>query len=54
MALKTQNLRSGHLKNDFGKADDAMFQGFKRQCELIFCILGIEKCDLYEFAYVMF
>jgi hypothetical protein len=31
------------LKCDFGEIDEAMFQGVERQCELIFCILGIQK-----------
>jgi hypothetical protein len=30
--------------------DEAMFQGVERSCELIFCILGIEKSDLDEVA----
>jgi hypothetical protein len=34
------------LKNDFGEEDEAMFQGVERLCELIFCILGMEKSDL--------
>jgi hypothetical protein len=36
------------LKNDFGEFDEAMFKGVKRLCELIFCILVIEKSDLDE------
>jgi hypothetical protein len=28
--------------------DEAMFHGFERPCELIFCILGKEKSDLDE------
>jgi hypothetical protein len=31
-----------------------MYQGVERHCELIFCILGIQKCDLDELAEVMF
>jgi hypothetical protein len=31
-----------------------MFQGVERQCELMFCILGIEKSDIDEVGYVMF
>jgi hypothetical protein len=31
------------LKNDFGEVYEAMFQGFERPCELIFCIQVIEK-----------
>jgi hypothetical protein len=33
------------LRNDFAEVDEAMFQGVQRQCELIFCILGVEKSD---------
>jgi hypothetical protein len=42
------------LKNDFGKVDEVIFQGVERPYDLIFCILGIGKIDLDEFAYVMF
>jgi hypothetical protein len=42
-ALKTPNLPTRRLKNDFGKVDEAVFQGVKRQCELIFCILDIKN-----------
>jgi hypothetical protein len=38
------------LKNDFGEFNEAMFHGFKRPCEIIFRILGIEKSDLDEVA----
>jgi hypothetical protein len=31
------------LKNDFGEADEAMFQGVEKPCEQILCFLGIEK-----------
>jgi hypothetical protein len=33
--------------------DEAMFEGIERRCELIFCILVIEKSDLDEVAQVM-
>jgi hypothetical protein len=36
------------LKNISREVDEAMFQDIKRPCELIFCILGIEKSDLDE------
>jgi hypothetical protein len=42
------------LKNDFGEVDEVMFKGVERRCEIIFCILGIEKSDLDDVAYVMF
>jgi hypothetical protein len=38
------------VKNDFCEVDEVMFQGVERPCELIFCILGIEKSDLDEVA----
>jgi hypothetical protein len=31
----------GVLKCDFGEVDEAIFEGVKRPCELIFCIQGI-------------
>jgi hypothetical protein len=36
------------LKNDFGEVDEEMFQDVERPDELIFCILIIEKSELYE------
>jgi hypothetical protein len=33
------------FKNEF---NESIFQGVERQCELIFCILVIEKSDLDE------
>jgi hypothetical protein len=39
------------LKKEFVEVDDAMFQGVERLCELIFCILGINKIDLDKFSY---
>jgi hypothetical protein len=50
MALRTHNLPSGRLKKDFVEVDDAMNQCAERSCELIFCILLIEKIDLDEVA----
>jgi hypothetical protein len=38
----------GVLKNEFGQVYEAIFKGVKSPCELIFCILGIEKGDLDE------
>jgi hypothetical protein len=38
------------LKNDFADVDEAMFQGIKRQREIIFYILSIEKSDFDEVA----
>jgi hypothetical protein len=34
MALKTNNLPSGRLKNDFVEVDEALFQGDLRPCEM--------------------
>jgi hypothetical protein len=42
------------LKNDFGEVDEAMVQGVECPRGIIFCILGIEKSDLDEAAYVTF
>jgi hypothetical protein len=36
------------LKNDFAEFDEALFQGVEMQCEIIFCILGIEESDFDE------
>jgi hypothetical protein len=33
---------------------EVMIQGAERPCELVFCILGIQKSDLDDFAEVMF
>jgi hypothetical protein len=41
--MGTFNLPSGCLKNDFGEADEAMFQGIYRPSGLILCIVGIKK-----------
>jgi hypothetical protein len=38
------------LKNYFVEVDEVVFQGVERQCEVIFCILGIKKKGLYEDA----
>jgi hypothetical protein len=40
----------GDLKNDFVEFDETMLQGVEGSCELIFCIMGIEKSDLEKFA----
>jgi hypothetical protein len=45
MALRTNYLPSGRLKNGFIEMDDAMFRGVKRPMKLNFCILIIEKSD---------
>jgi hypothetical protein len=50
MALRTHNLPSNILKNDFVEVDETMFQGVERLCELISYILGIVKSDLHECA----
>jgi hypothetical protein len=36
------------------EVEEAMLQGDERPCELIFCVLGIQKSDLDEVAEVMF
>jgi hypothetical protein len=41
--LRTHNLPSGRLRNDFGEIDEAMFQGVNRPYEIIFCNTGIKK-----------
>jgi hypothetical protein len=43
MALETQNMPSESFKNDFDEVDEAIFLFVERPCELIFCILCIEK-----------
>jgi hypothetical protein len=50
MALRTHNLLSERIKNESAEFDEAMFQFFEMPCELIFCILGIEKSYLNEVA----
>jgi hypothetical protein len=50
MALRTHNLPSGRIKNDFREVDEAMLQGFERPYELILCILDIEKSNLHNVA----
>jgi hypothetical protein len=54
MELANHYLLSGRLKFDFDEVDEAMFQGVERSCELIFCIVGIQKSDLDEVAELMF
>jgi hypothetical protein len=41
-------------KYDLRVVDKATFPGVDRHCELIFCLLGIEKCDLDEVEEAMF
>jgi hypothetical protein len=48
MALRTHNLSSGSFKKLLWWSHEAMFQGVKRPCKIIFCIQGIEKTDLDE------
>jgi hypothetical protein len=50
MALLTHNLSSGRLKKDFDEVDETMFHDVDWPSELIFCITGIEKSDLYIVA----
>jgi hypothetical protein len=38
------------LKNDRG-VDEAIFESVERPCELIYCILGIEKREVDEVAF---
>jgi hypothetical protein len=50
MTLRSHNLPSGRLRNDFGEVDGAMFQRVEILREIISCILVIEKSDLDEVA----
>jgi hypothetical protein len=51
MTLRTHNIPSGRLKNDFGEVDKVdKIQGIEKPWEIIFCIPGIEKSDLDEVA----
>jgi hypothetical protein len=50
MALETQNTPSERFRNDFVEVDEAIFHCVERPCELIFCILCIEKIVLDEVA----
>jgi hypothetical protein len=54
MALRTHNRLLDVLKCDFVEVDEEMFQGVERPCEIICCILGIQKSDLDEVVEVMF
>jgi hypothetical protein len=47
-ALEPLKGPSGGFKKDFGEVNEAMVNGIERPCEIIFCILGIEKSDFYE------
>jgi hypothetical protein len=48
--LRTDNLPSRLLKNDFFEVDEAMIQGVERPYELILRNLSIEISDLDEVA----
>jgi hypothetical protein len=50
MALFPHNLLLDIIKIDVGEVHETKFQGVERPCQLIFCLLGIEKSDLDEFA----
>jgi hypothetical protein len=50
MSLHLIIWRLNVLKNEIGKVYEAMFQGFERPCELIFCILVTEINDFEEVA----
>jgi hypothetical protein len=50
IALRTVNLRSGHLKKLLWYVDKAMFVGVGLPCKLILCFLVIEKSDFDEFG----
>jgi hypothetical protein len=43
IALRTKNLPSARLKDDFDEVDEAMFEGVEGPCVPIFCISGIKK-----------
>jgi hypothetical protein len=53
MVLRTYNMPSDVLKGDFCNVGEAIFEGVERPCELIFCILGIQKRDLEELEKLM-
>jgi hypothetical protein len=36
-------------KHEMCEFEKAMFLGFVSTCEIIFCLLGIQKCDLNKF-----
>jgi hypothetical protein len=42
------------LECDFDEVEEAMLQGVERPCELIFCILCIQRKDMDVVAEVMF
>jgi hypothetical protein len=52
--MRTHNLPSGRLKNDFGEVNEPTFRGVERPCEIIFCILGIKKSELNDDENLMF
>jgi hypothetical protein len=47
MALRTHNMSSGCLKNDFSDVHEAMFEGVESPPDVIYCIEGIEKSDIF-------
>jgi hypothetical protein len=48
--MRTHNLPSGGLKNDFVEVDEAMFQRYEWPQENIFFILRIEKSVSVEYV----
>jgi hypothetical protein len=50
MAMRTHDLPSGRLKNNFDEFDVTMYQGADGLFEIIFCIPGIEESDMDEGA----
>jgi hypothetical protein len=50
MSLRAHNLLLEVIKKAFGEVVETVFQNVLSPCELIFCILGIEKCELDEVA----
>jgi hypothetical protein len=49
MSLRTHNLLLEVLKKT-GEVDETILQSVLTPYELIFCMLGIEKCELDEVA----
>jgi hypothetical protein len=48
MVVRTHNLPTGLLNNDFFEVDEAIYQGVDSPYELTFCFRRIEKIDLDE------
>jgi hypothetical protein len=46
MCLRTDNVPSDVLKNDFAEFDKAMFLGVDFPCQIILCFLVVVKRDL--------